>query len=113
MAEHEFGIYILTYPGDFHLSGILVRSIQQVSPDIPIMIIPGEGFDRNNHPFDVPIMPEPGGFWAGIGYQDRDFWAFQGPFETFLYMDADTLCVKSLDSLAQRVAGQQGDFIYV
>ena len=92
---------------------MLVRSIQQVSPDIPIMIIPGEGFDRNDHPFDVPIMPEPEGFWSEIGHQDRDFWAFQGPFETFLYMDADTLCVKSLDRLAQRIAGQQGDFIYV
>ena len=113
MASDAFGIYILTYPGDFHLSTMLVRSIQQVSPDIPIMIIPGEGFDRNNHPFDVPIMSEPKGFWAEIGHQDRDFWAFQGPFETFLYMDADTLCVKSLDSLAQRIAGQQGDFIYV
>lgn len=113
MASDTFGIYILTYPGDFHLSSMLVRSIQQVSPDIPIMIIPGDGFDRNNHPFDVPIMPEPKGFWAEIGHQDRDFWAFQGPFETFLYMDADTLCVKSLDSLAQRIAGQQGDFIYV
>jgi len=113
VANDTFGIYILTYPGDFHLSSILVRSIQQVSPDIPIMIIPGEGFDRNNHTFDVPVMPEPEGFWADIGHQDRDFWAFQGPFETFLYLDADTLCVKSLDSLAQRIAGQQGNFIYV
>ncbi len=113
MAVEDFGIYILTYPGDFHLSTMLVRSIQQVSPDIPIMIIPGEGFDRSDHPFDVPVMPEPPGFWGKIGHQDRDFWAFQGPFETFLYMDADTLCVKSLDSLAKRIAKQQGDFIYV
>lgn len=114
MASYKsFGIYILTYPGDYHLSTILVRSIQQVSPDIPIMIIPGEGFDLNDHPFDVPVMPIPGGFWAEIGHQDRDFWAFQGPFETFLYLDADTLVVKSLDDLANRVVRQQGDFIYV
>jgi hypothetical protein len=57
VATDSFGIYILTYPGDYHLSMILVRSIQQVSPDLPIMIIPGEGFDLNEHPFDIPVMP--------------------------------------------------------
>ena len=112
MDSESFGIYILTYPGDYHLSTILVRSIQQVSPDLPIMIIPGEGFDLNGHPFDVPVMPIPTGFWAEIGHQDRDFWAFQGPFETFLYLDADTIVVKSLDNLAKRIAEQDGDFFY-
>jgi hypothetical protein len=108
-----FGIYILTYPGDYHLSTILVRSVQAVSPAIPIMIIPGEGFDLDDHPFDIPILQIPTtGFWAEIGHQDRDFWAFQGPFETFLYLDADTLVVKSLDDLARRIAQQEGDFIY-
>lgn len=113
MQSQDFGIYILSYPGDFHLSRVLVRSIQGVSPDIPIMIIPGEGFDRNDHPFDVPIMPEPPGFWGRIGHQDRDFWAFQGPFETFLYLDADTICTKSLDGLVDRITKQDGDFFYI
>jgi len=93
---------------------MLVRSIQDVSPELPIMIIPGEGFDLENHPFDVPIMPLPtDGFWAQIGHQDRDFWAFQGPFETFLYLDADTIVVKSLVALAKRLCEQQGDFVYI
>jgi hypothetical protein len=113
MASRDFGIYILTYPGDFHLSAVLVRSIQHVNPDIPIMIIPGEGFDLDDHPFDVSIMPEPTGFWAEIGHQDRCFWAFQGPFETFLYLDADMICTKSLENLRQRVVQQQGSFIFV
>ena len=113
MSKSAFGIYVLTYPGDYHLSTILIRSIQEVSPDLPVMIIPGEGFDLNDHPFDVPVMPIPAGFWAEIGHQDRDFWAFQGPFDTFLYLDADTLVVKSLDKLANRVKQQEGDFIYV
>ncbi len=113
MASGDFGVYILTYPGDFHLSTVLVRSIQQVSPDIPIMIIPGEGFDHDDHPFDVPVMPAPTGFWAQIGHQDRCFWAFQGPFDTFLYLDADMICTKSLANLRQRVGQQQGNFIYI
>ena len=114
MESVKFGVYVMTYPGDFHLSTILVRSIQQVNPDIPVMIIPGEGFDFNNHPFDVPVMPLPTtDFWAEIGHQDRDFWAFQGPFETFLYLDADTIVVKSLTPLAERIARQEGDFLYI
>lgn len=114
MIPEDFGIYVMTYPGDYHLSTMLVRSIQQVSPDLPIMIIPGEGFDLDDHPFDVPVMPLPTeGFWAEIGHQDRDFWAFQGPFKTFLYLDADTIVVRSLNDLARRIVRQEGDFIYI
>ena len=110
----RFGIYILTYPGDFYLSAVLVRSIKRFNPDDPIMIISGEGFDREHHPFDVPIMPEPSGlFWPEVGYQDRKIWAFQGLFETFLYLDADRICTQSLGSLIERIARQKGNFLYV
>jgi hypothetical protein len=110
----QFGIYILTYPGDFHLSLALVQSIRHLNPEVPIMMIPGEGFDCRNHPFEVPVMPAPSGpFWPEIGHQDRKFWAFQGPFETFLYLDADTICTGSLAPLIRRIARQQGDFILV
>jgi hypothetical protein len=86
----NFGVYIPTYPGDFYLSIILVRSIQHVSPGIPIMI--PEGFDRDHHPFNVPIISAPtGSFWPEIGHQERKFWCFAGPFDTFLYFDADTV----------------------
>jgi hypothetical protein len=111
-ANREFGVYILTYPGDFHLSTILVESIQELSPGVPITIIPGEGFDQEDHPFDVPIMSAPiGSFWPEIGHQDRKFWSFEGPFDTFLYLDADTICTRSLDQLVARVARQKKDFI--
>jgi len=59
--DGQFGVYILSYPGDFHLSLVLVRSIQHVSPGVPVMVIPGEGFERDDHPFVVPIMPVPTG----------------------------------------------------
>lgn len=110
----RFGVYVMTYPGDYHLSTMLVRSIQRVSPQLPVMIIPGEGFDLDDHPFDVPVMSPPTeGFWAEIGHQDRDFWAFQGPFDTFLYLDADTIVVKTLDDLAARISRQEGEFLYI
>jgi hypothetical protein len=108
-----FGIYILTYPGDYHLSTVLVHSLREVNPGIPIMVIPGEGFDGLDHPFDVPVMPLPKGFWGRIGFQDRDFWSFQGPFETFLYLDADTLCTGRLDGLAARIDGLERNVMLV
>jgi hypothetical protein len=112
--DQPFGVYVLTYPGDFHLSLALVQSLRQLNPGVPVMIIPGEGLERDNHPFDVPVMPVPTGhFWPRIGHQDRKLWAFQGPFETFLYLDADTICTGSLDPLIGRIARQQKDFILV
>jgi hypothetical protein len=78
------------------------------------MIVPGEGFERGDHPLDVPIMPVPTGrFWPELAHMDRKFWALQGPFETFLYLDADTICTGSLDPLIGRIARQQKDFILV
>ena len=61
-SMESFGIYVLTYPGDFHLSTALINSLKHFHPEIPIIIIPGEGFDLNNHPFNEPIMAEPQGF---------------------------------------------------
>ena len=113
--EHrvDFGIYVLTYPGDYYLSVPLVRSLQHFNPEIPVMIIPGEGFDYDDHPFDVPVMDIPQGFWSQLGHADRKFWCFQGPFERFLYLDADIVCMRSLASLKQRVLAQKAPFIFV
>lgn len=108
----QVGIYILTYPGDFHLSVALVRSLRHFCPHVPIMIIPGEGFDRNNHPFDVPLLPEPAGFWRQMGHADRKFWAFQGPFEKFIYLDADIICTRPIPNLLARIEAQQGKFLF-
>ena len=63
--DGQFGVYILTYSGDFHLSRVLVQSIRHHNPGVPLMIIPGEGFERADHPFDVPVMPAPGGRFGG------------------------------------------------
>jgi len=112
-GRNQFGIYIQTYPGDIHLASVLVHSIRAVSPDLPIMIIPGDDFDFANSPFDVPIMSAPDGFWAKLEHKDRSFWAFEGPFATFLFLDADILCVKSLDGIARRAIEQRGDFMFV
>ncbi len=109
----DTGIYILTYPGDYHLSKALIRSLKFFNPDIPIMIIPGEGVNRDDHPFDVPLMPTPGGFWEQMKHIDRKFWAFQGPFEKFLYVDADIICTRSIMPFLEQLGQQDGKFINV
>lgn len=108
----ELGVYVLTYPGDFHLSVALVKSLQHFNPELPITIIPGEGFDRNNHPFDVPIMLEPTDDWALLGHADRKFWAFQGPYEKFLYLDADIICIRSLAPFLKQLQEASGKFVF-
>lgn len=109
----NFGVYILTYPGDFHLSTALINSLKHFHPDVPIMIIPGEGFDLNNHPFDEPVMDHPDGFWGSMGHIDRKYWAFQGGFRKFLYLDADMICTRSIASLIDRIMAQGEKFIFV
>jgi hypothetical protein len=77
------------------------------------MIVPGEGFDLANHPFDVPIIPEPkSDFWGKLGHIDRKFWVFQGPYEKFLYLDADMICTRNLSLLMNRIANQAMPFIF-
>lgn len=109
----KFGVYVLTYPGDFHLSIALINSIKFFHPDIPIIIIPGEGFDLKNHPFDEPVMTQPQGFWGKMGHADRKLWVFQGPFEKFLYLDADIICTRTIAPLIDRIMAQEGKFVFV
>ena len=110
MQAEKFGIYILTYPGDFHLSYALIGSIRYLHPDVPICIIPGEGFDYQDHPFDVPILKVPDGYLAKLGYQYLCLWAFKGHFEKFLYLDADMLCLTSLQKLIDKIYSIQSPF---
>lgn len=114
MQEHDFGIYILTYPKDFHLCKVLINSLNYFHPNIPVMILPGSGFDVNNHPFnDIPIMEPPNSYLRNIGDYDRKFWMFQGPFKKFLYIDADIICVKSIENLINLILKENDSFFYV
>lgn len=107
----EIGVYLLTYPGDYHLSSALIRSLRHFGCDVPIVIIPGEGVDPDDTPFDVPVMRPPGGFWGELGHADRKFWAFQGPFEKFVYLDADIICTRPIAPFLEGIAEQRGRFL--
>ncbi|ELR71254.1 hypothetical protein C900_02869 [Fulvivirga imtechensis AK7] len=113
--SREFGIYILTYPGDYHLAQALIKSIRYFNPELPIMIIPGTGFNRQEHPFSgEKIMDDPDDIrWSSLGAYDRLFWIFQGPFDKFLYCDADLICLKSINGLIERIKTEKGPFMYV
>lgn len=112
--NNTFGIYVMTYPKDYRLSRALVNSLKFFSPQYPITIIPGAGFNYNDHPFDdCPIMKPPAtGFWSQIDHADRKFWAFQGLYEKFLYLDADVICTHSIDALVNAIIREDAPFIY-
>lgn len=110
-AVGELGFYILTYPGDYHLATALIQSLRHFGCDMPIMIIPGEGVDPNDHPFDVPLMSPPTGFWAEMGHADRKFWAFQGPYDKFVYLDSDVICTRPLAPFISQLRNQSGLFL--
>lgn len=112
--DNSFGIYILTYPGDYSLSAALVNSLRHFCPGVPIMLIPGNGFEQKPFPIpDVPVLDCPAGFdHKPEGGHDRKFWCFGGPFERFLYLDADILCLLSLDSFVTRLRAEQEPFLF-
>ncbi len=114
MKKAEFGFYILTCPRDFHLTRALVNSLKYFHPNIPIMIIPGTGMDLHKHPFnDIPILESSNSFLGKLDYYDRKFEIFAGPFEKFLYIDSDILCVKSIEKLINLILAERGRFFYV
>lgn len=106
---NDFGVAILTYPGDYHLSQVLIKSLEFFNPDIDIAIIPGTGFNRDDHPFkgyNVIVPPKALARYYP-NYYDRKFWAFCSGFENFLYCDADIICLSPfVDSLEKRIPSE-------
>lgn len=96
----SFGIYIMTYPGDYHLALALIKSIQHFSPGIPITILPGDGFTHKDHPFtQFPVLTSNEKKWELFTFMDRKFRLFEGPYKYFLYLDADIICTADFRSL--------------
>jgi hypothetical protein len=110
----NFGVYILTFPRDYHLAGALINSLKHFAPNVPVMIVPGTGFDILDHPFeDIPVMEIPTDETSRFDYYDRKLWVFNGPFDKFLYMDSDVLCISSFNDLIPKIEAETGPFIYV
>ena len=103
------GVIILTYPGDYYLALTLINSLRYFNPDIPITILAGSGFDETDHPFKgIPIY-NPKGMKADLFADwDRKFLIFDdGPYDQFLFLDADVLCLKDISGIFRRLANEQ------
>jgi hypothetical protein len=46
-------------------------------------------------------------------HADRKFWAFQGPYEKFIYLDADIICTRPLAPFIARLQARTGCFVDV
>ncbi len=113
-SRERFGIYVLTHPGDYHLSSPLVRSLRYFNPSLPITLVPGDGFEKEPYPISgLPVLHKPASFEYETRYgYDRKFWCFDGPYERFLYLDADVINLRPLDALVERVLAAREPFIF-
>ncbi len=103
------GIYIKTFERDYHLARALVSSIRRHSGSVPITIVPGDGHTRsqiwgeNALVLDDPFLERLEGYF-------KKMWVFFGPYDRFVYLDADTLALKSVEPLLRYVAGLEEPF---
>jgi len=138
-VSHEFGLYTLGNDVVYDQIVALVNSIRcNVDPDIPICIVPYDDkiqrlTDYVNRTENVTLFADREAIarwenfadrtWAAhpqaaqnakiIGVRkraQRRYVAFEGPFEKFVYYDADSLAMKPLDSLFAKLA--EFDFVF-
>lgn len=105
----EFGIYILCHKADFRLTRGCCESIRTFAPKMPICLIVDGTFStralerqygcqiiRREDVRDASLRKESFGGW---GYSKMvAFW--EGPFDRFLYLDADIVVAGDLGKLA-------------
>lgn len=104
VEKSKTGIYILTYPGDYHLALPLIKSLEYFNPDLLVTIVAGNGFNINDHPFkgkDI-FQPDPEK-WSLFADYDKKFALFDGPYERFLYLDADILCLREISGIFRKM----------
>lgn len=103
------GIYIKTFNRDQHHALALVASVRRHAPGVPVLLIAGDrdfrarikGVDClvGDHTRDSRL----------VGYYGK-LRCFLGPFERFVYMDADMIALEGLESLLEDIRKREGDF---
>lgn len=89
----SFGIYIKTFKPDYHLAKALISSIRTFTSDTPIIIIPDDDFTKASlWGYEALVLRD--SFSQSLRGYYKKLWAFLGPFDRFLYLDADMLCLR-------------------
>ena len=103
-----FGVYIATYPGDWHLAKGCVASIREYCGDVPICLIVDGHLNLNQFAarYNLQTMRREdisndflrARSFGGFGYS-HFIPFFEGPFDEFFYVDADAVLLGDLLSL--------------
>lgn len=127
-ASGSEGIVCLANDGIIDGLIALAQSLHANSPGTPVTIIP---FDTNLEQtrriagrlgyeiYDDPSLEEMDAlgrrYWAGDSWRAhtmRKFCAFWGPYDRFMFLDADIVVLESLDRYFEALRAQQAEFMY-
>jgi len=107
-----FGIYVKTFKPDHYLAKVLMASIRHYAPGVDITLIPDDGFTAPML-WGEKVMNVDDPFLLGLKGYYKKLWVFFGPYERFIYLDADMLVLRPLDRLVERVMNQTRPFCCV
>lgn len=107
-----FGIYIKTFKPDYHLAKALIASLRRYCKDVPIIVIPDDGFAASTIWGERTLVLDDNFARSLTGYYKK-LWVFLGPFDRFLYLDADMLCLKDPAQLIEHICELKPPFFAV
>lgn len=111
-VSQSFGIYIKTFRPDYHLAKALIASIRQVEPEVGITLIPDDDFSGDGLWGEKTLTLNDPLACSLRGYFKK-LWVFLGPYERFIYLDADMLALKPLRRLIETVRDADENFFFV
>ena len=97
-----FGIYIKTFKPDHYLAKVLIASIRHYAPGVEIMLVPDDGFTRDRL-WGEKVLNTDDPFLVSLKGYYKKLWVFFGPYDRFIYLDADMLLVRPLDALIHKL----------
>jgi len=98
----NFGIYIKTFRPDYHLAKALIASIRHFHPELDIMLVPDDGYAQSTL-WGEKVLNVDDPFLLGLKGYYKKLWVFYGPFERFIYTDADALLLRPLSPIMVRM----------
>ncbi len=121
------GVYILGNDVVLEYAIGLFRSLRHHSPDIPVRLLPYDNRLEKLRPwlerYRIDLHPDPDyGFYDRLGdellervhlghHMFRKFAAFAGPYDDFLYLDADIAVLAPVEELLARFARSGAEFM--
>jgi len=109
MEYKPFGIYIKTHKPHYYLCKVLIASLRYYAPWVDITIIPDDNYDDDTI-WGEKVLTSKEPFFHELKYFLGVFRVFFGPYDRFLFIDADQMAIRPLDSLINKIKQQEKPF---